>query len=145
MLRVIGHIPAADAKPVSEDTLTLDHADRHLRRKVLTTDGGRDVLLAFETAIRLAGGDGLELDDGSSVTVVAATEHLLEVQARDIGHLTELCWHLGNRHVAAELTPDRIFITHDPVIAAMLRGLGAMVTERHAPFHPITGAYHHAH
>ncbi len=96
-------------------------------------------------AIRLTNGDQIELEDGATVTIIAAPEHLLEVKARDAAHHAELCWHLGNRHVAAELTPDRIFIAHDPVIANMLRGLGATVTERQAPFHPITGAYHHAH
>ncbi len=143
MLRVVGRGPVGNT--AAPDTLTLDHADRHIRRKVLTTDCGRDVLLEFDTAIRMADGDRLELDDGSSIAIVAAHEHLLEITARDASHHAELCWHLGNRHVAAELTPDRILIAHSAVIATMLRGLGATVTERQAPFHPITGAYHHAH
>ncbi len=127
----------------SQHVLTLDHAERHIRRKVVVTDGGDDVLVALETAIRLAHGDSLELDDGTRVTVRAAQEGLLEIAARDAAHHAELCWHLGNRHVAAQLTPDRILIARDPVIGRMLEGLGATVVEIDAPFHPVTGAYHH--
>ena len=71
---------------------------------------------------------------------------------RDALHLTELAWHIGNRHLAAAVEPDRILILRDHVIKAMLEGLGATVTDVVEPFVPLTGAYsghaahsHHGH
>ena len=61
---------------------------------------------------------------------------LLEVKGRDPLHLTVLAWHLGNRHLAAQIEPDRIVIRHDPVIAHMLEHQGAQVRQVHEPFDP---------
>ena len=59
--------------------------------------------------------------------------------------LLKLAWHLGNRHLAAQLEADRILIHYDHVIEAMLRDLGATVTRIDAPFDPEGGAYAHGH
>jgi urease accessory protein len=56
-------------------------------------------------------------------------------------HLVRLAWHIGNRHLQAELLEDRIHIRLDHVIAEMLRGLGAEILEVSAPFQPEGGAY----
>jgi urease accessory protein len=55
--------------------------------------------------------------------------------------LVRLAWHLGNRHLPAELQAGRILIREDHVIEAMLRGLGAQLTKVRAPFNPEGGAY----
>ncbi|MDX8451108.1 urease accessory protein UreE, partial [Mesorhizobium sp. VK3C] len=76
-----------------------------------------------------------------------------DIRARDAVHLTELAWHIGNRHLAAAIEADRILILRDHVIKAMLEGLDATVSEVLLPFSPVRGAYsghghghdHHAH
>jgi urease accessory protein len=88
-------------------------------------------------------GDLLVLEgDAGYVEIVAADEPLLEIKARDRLHQIELGWHLGNRHLAAQIEDDRILIERDHVIKAMLEGLGATVTEVTEPFSPLRGAYH---
>ena len=52
-------------------------------------------------------------------------------------HLAELAWHIGNRHLAAAIEPDRILILRDHVIKAMLEGLGATVADTVEPFEPL--------
>ena len=69
-------------------------------------------------------------------------EPLYDIRPRDPLHLIELAWHLGNRHLPAEIRQDRILILRDPVIKAMLEGLGATVAEVTEPFQPMRGAYH---
>ena len=70
---------------------------------------------------------------------------------RDVVHLMELVWHIGNRHAKAQVDPDwggageRIVILRDHVLRDMLIGLGATVTEISETFHPLEGAYAHAH
>jgi urease accessory protein len=77
--------------------------------------------------------------------VVAAREPLMEVKARDGAALLRLAWHIGNRHLAAQISPERILIRRDPVIAAMLQGLGAHLADIEGPFDPEGGAYGGAH
>ena len=94
----------------------------------------------------LGHGDRLVLEDGRHVEVIAAEEALLEVRARDGEALMALAWHIGNRHLPAQIEWERILIEHDHVIKDMLLGLGASVKEVSEPFQPVRGAYHgHSH
>jgi len=123
------------------DHVTLSYDDRHRRRITLTGDHGVRALLDLPYAVLLAGGSGLQLDDGRILEVRARVEPLLEVRAKDTAGLLRLAWHIGNRHLTAQIEPDRILIRLDHVIAIMLTGLGAIVTEIEAPFDPEGGAY----
>ncbi|CAD7050582.1 urease accessory protein UreE [Pseudorhizobium endolithicum] len=124
------------------DTIALPHDLRHLRRKVLHLSNGEMVMLDLKEPVLLADGDRLILEDGTNVAIAAAAEKLFEIRARDRLHLTELAWHLGNRHLAAQIEEERILILRDHVIRKMLEGLGAAVAEVEEPFHPVRGAYH---
>jgi urease accessory protein len=123
------------------DHVTLSYDDRHRRRITVTGDHGLRALLDLPHAILLAGGSGLLLEDGRIVEVRARIEPLLEVRAENAASLLRLAWHIGNRHLSAQIEPDRILIRMDHVIALMLTGLGANVTEIQAPFDPEGGAY----
>lgn len=129
------------AAPAPFDTAILPHDDRHLRRKVLLLTHGERLLVDLPEAVMLSSGDRLVLDDGRNVEVVAADEEVHEVRARDRLHLAELCWHIGNRHLAAQIEEERLLILRDHVIKAMLEGLGATVIDVTEPFQPVRGAY----
>ena len=132
--------------PAPFDIVVLAHDERHLRRKMLTLSHGDQLLVDLPEPVMLAHGDRLVLDDGRHAEVIAAEEALLEVRACDAEALLALAWHIGNRHLPAQIEPDRILIEHDHVIEAMLRGLGASVREVREPFQPVRGAYQgHAH
>lgn len=126
--------------------VVLDAEERHIRRKRITLGNGEDILVDFEKAVKLEHGDRLVLEDGRVAQVLAAEEDLMEVRGRDPRHLALLAWHIGNRHLPAEIGEDRILLRRDTVIRQMLEVLGASVThvvERFAPEH---GAYHsHGH
>jgi urease accessory protein len=130
----------ADKTPLH--TIALAHDQRHLRRKLLHLDNDDVVMLDLKEAVMLADGDLLVLDTGDYVRIAATEETLYDIRPRDPLHLIELAWHLGNRHLPAEIRPDRILILRDPVIKAMLEGLGATVAEVTEPFQPMRGAYH---
>jgi urease accessory protein len=135
------------------DIVVLAHDERHLRRKVLRLQHGDEVLVDLEAAVSLANGDALQLSNGKLVEVIAAEEELLEVLPQNAVHLSELCWHIGNRHLAAQIEERRVLVLNDHVIKAMLEGLGAHVHIVSEPFHPARGAYsghghgshHHGH
>ena len=122
--------------------VVLDADERHIRRKRLTLANGEDVLVDFEKPVRLEQGDRLVLEDGRVAEVVAAPEALMEARARDPRHLVELAWHIGNRHLPAQIGEGRILLRRDRVIRQMLEQLGAAVSEVTEPFTPQHGAYH---
>jgi len=125
------------------DIITLDHGDRHRRRIVLNADGGTAFLLDLDKADVLEDGDAIRLDSGWLVGVKAAPEKLIEVSTEDPLDLLTLAWHIGNRHVPAEITSSAIYIAFDHVLLDMLQGLGAKTEIVEQPFRPVRGAYHH--
>ncbi|KLK91796.1 urease accessory protein UreE [Microvirga vignae] len=125
------------------DVITLDHGDRHRRRIVLNADGGTRFLLDLDKADVLEDGDAICLETGWLVEVKAACERLVEIKTDDPLELLTLAWHIGNRHVPAEITRDAIYIGYDHVLVDMLRGLRAQVDIVERPFRPVRGAYHH--
>lgn len=126
--------------------LVMAHDERHLRRKVLTLPSGERILVDFPAARSLSHRDRLVLEDGRQIEIVAAEEPLLEVRPGGGLPLAVLAWHLGNRHLPAQIDEDRILIERDHIIEDMLRKLGADVREVVARFSPVRGAYHgHGH
>lgn len=141
MLRADKVIPAGHWSGAPADTVVLDFDERYRRRVVMTTVGGLEFLLDLAEAAMLRSGDGLRLEDGRLVEVVAEPEPLVEIRAVDALTLTRIAWHLGNRHLPTEMLPKALRIRRDPVIEAMAEGLGARVIGLKAPFNPEGGAY----
>ena len=135
------HWSDAPGPTAPADTVVLDFDERHRRRIAMTGTRGLEFLLDLPEAVALRGGDALKLEDGRIVEVVAAAEPLVEVRGRAPGDLVRLAWHIGNRHISAQVMPNALRIRGDHVIEDMLRGLGASVVEIEAPFDPEGGAY----
>lgn len=122
------------------DHVTLDYDARFLRRKMLTTESGAQVLVDLPKTTSLAHGDALETSDGLMIGIRAAPEPLLEIT----GHgLHRIAWHIGNRHTPCQIEDTRLLIQNDHVMARMLAQLGAHVHEVIEPFTPEGGAYGH--
>jgi len=102
---------------------------------------GEEVGLFLERGTVLRGGDYLKGNDGRVIRVVAAPETVLKVTCATLLELTRAAYHLGNRHVPVEVGNGWLFLGADHVLADMLRGLGAKVTEEQSPFEPESGAY----
>ncbi|HTJ56837.1 MAG TPA: urease accessory protein UreE [Devosiaceae bacterium] len=145
MFRVTAHLPAATAKGVPFDSLTLAHDQRRLRRKLLTLPKGEEILVDFPEPVTLGHGDRLRLEDERLVGIIAADEPVYEIRGRDAAHIARLAWHIGNRHLPAQIEKSRIIIGRDRIIRDMLLGLGATVTETVEHFSPEHGAYQHGH
>ena len=141
MLRADKVIPAGHWSGAPADTVVLDFDARYRRRVAMTGVGGLEFLLDLAEATMLRGGDGLRLEDGRVVEVVAEPEPLAEIRAADPLALTRVAWHFGNRHLPTEILAKALRIRRDPVIEAMADGLGARVIALEAPFNPEGGAY----
>ena len=137
------YIPASNAKGLpSSGALSLSHDERHIRRKLLHFANGDMIMVDLKEPVHLSEGDVLEAENGEYFLIHAANEPLYSVKAATPLELTQLAWHLGNRHQTVEIKENRILLSRDPVIRTMLEGLGAAIEEIEAPFQPLHGAYH---
>lgn len=144
--RAVSVLPAGKAGAAAPSgRAVLPHDERHLRRRAIELADGSKVLVDLPEPVTLNDGDRLALEDGRHIEITAAPEEVYDIRARDGVHLTELAWHIGNRHLAAAIEPSRILILRDHVIKAMLEGLGATVRDVSEPFKPVRGAYSGGH
>lgn len=137
--------PAERGGRVVVDTVILDYAQRSAQNITVTGVKGGQFDIALAEPARLRTDDVLQLDDGTIVEVVAAPEPLLEARAADLAHLARLAWHLGDRHVPAQLFANRIRVRAEPAVEDLLKALGAKLARIEAPFDPEGGAYETAH
>ncbi|MCO6179220.1 MULTISPECIES: urease accessory protein UreE [Ciceribacter] len=142
MQRITTYLSAGTSAALPIGTVVLAHDERHLRRKLLHLTDGDMVMLDLKEPVVFGDGDRLVLDNGDQVEIRAAKEPLYEIVPRDPLHLAELAWHLGNRHMSAQIEADRILILRDRVIREMIELLGARVVEIVEAFQPMRGAYH---
>ena len=146
MHRAFIHLRAGQwPQEMAAGSLTLDFDQRHRRRFRLAADQGDDILLDFPEAVAMADGDGLQLEDGRWLKVLAAAEDIVEIRHKDALQLMRIAWHLGNRHLPTEIRGDVLRIRPDHVIEDMLRGFGAEISKVHVAFQPEGGAYGHSH
>ena len=127
------------------DRVVLESGERHRRRIALRGAGGLGFLLDLPEAAVLDDGDALVLEDGRLIWVEAAPERLLEIRAASDHALKRLIWHIGNRHIPAEIGAEAVWIADDHVLADMVRGLGGTAEPVERPFRPEGGAYSGGH
>ncbi|MFN0190518.1 MAG: urease accessory protein UreE [Aestuariivirga sp.] len=144
-LRATSFVRASYLLETPWEIVVMDSTARHLRRKLITLQHGDEVLVDLKKTVKFEDRDCLILEDGRLVQIKASDEELLEVTARDAAHLTQLAWHIGNRHLEAQIEKTRILIRRDHVISKMLEQFGATVKEVREPFTPEHGAYAHGH
>ena len=122
------------------DEVSLDYDARFLRRKVLTTQSGQQILVDLPRTTSIGHDDALQTADSRLIRVVAAPEPLLEIRGHD---LHRIAWHIGNRHTPCQIEAERLLIQQDKVMADLLTRLGADVRDVTEPFTPEGGAYGH--
>jgi urease accessory protein len=134
MIRVASIKPAGEWTGQSADTITLDREDRHRRRAAMTGANGLSFLLDEANAVHLHHGDGLVLEDGRIIEVLAEPEDLVEIHAENTAHLVKIAWHLGNRHLPTQLMGDTLRIRRDHVIEDMVEKARRQADRLERPF-----------
>lgn len=127
-------------------TLSLTAEERTRSRHKFILADGQEVFLRLARGTVLHDSDILT-DETESIymRIIAKPEPVLTVLA-EIPLLLRAAYHLGNRHVAVEITPTYLRLSPDAVLAAMLIQLGLEIKEEILPFQPELGAYgNHSH
>jgi urease accessory protein len=130
-----------EAGGVPQARLVLPFEQRQKSRLLTSLSDGAEVGLMLPRGTVLRGGDLLRAEDGRIVEVVAAAEAVSMVQSDNPVLLARAAYHLGNRHVAVQITADSLRYLHDHVLDDMVRGLGFEVRFANLPFEPEAGAY----
>ncbi len=127
-------------------TLGLTADERTRSRHHFVTDDSIPVYLQLPRGTILQDGDILAAETGDiSIKVTAKPEPVLTVTSKESIDLLRAAYHLGNRHVSLEITPDYLRLSPDAVLEGMLVQLGLRVVSEVAPFRPQSGAYSHQH
>jgi len=142
MLTLTQRLPANPNAIVSH-TISLTAEERTRSNYRFETEEGQVLLLRLPRGIGLRDRDLLQSENGILVRIIAKPEPILTVTAKNPLELLRAAYHLGNRHVALEITPTYLRLSADTVLQAMLEQLGLEVTAETMPFQPEMGAYGH--
>ena len=126
------------------DCIYLSWQERCRRRISMKTNKGFEFLLNLDKPSMLRDGDALVNPDNNYIKIIAKKEELMRVSCNSNHQLAILSWHIGNRHLNAEIKDNSIFLYRDTVISEMLKGLNAKVENVLEKFHPLEGAYSHS-
>jgi len=132
-----------EAPPIAF-TLPLTAWERTRSRYQTQTPDGVSIELRLPRGTILQDGDLLQTAIADTfVQVIAKPEPVLEVTSETAIGLLRAAYHLGNRHIPVEITPNYLRLEVDLVLKTLLEQLGLNVTQKIAPFQPEPGAYHH--
>lgn len=125
-------------------TLALVAEDRTRSRHRFTTVEGESVNLQLPRGTVLKEGDFLADEHGQAIAkVVAKPEPVLTVTTHHALDFLRAAYHLGNRHIALEITESYLRLSPDSVLEDMVRKMGLHIVHEVQPFQPEAGAYHH--
>jgi urease accessory protein len=125
-------------------TLSLVAEDRTRSRHRFTTIEGEVVNLQLPRGTVLKEGDFLADEHGQAIAkVVAKPEPVLTVTAHQAIDFLRAAYHLGNRHIALEITESYLRLSPDSVLEDMVHKMGLHIIHEVQAFQPEAGAYHH--
>ena len=123
MIKVKKIINNTSWKIRANDIIILDHQDRNRRRITLESKKKVSFLLDEKKTVFLNNGALLILANNYKVKVRAKLEDVFRIETKKKDNLLVLAWHIGNRHIPAEIHKDHILIKRDQVIEKMLKHL----------------------
>lgn len=126
-------------------TLPLTAEERSRSRYRFEKPNHPVIVLKLPRGTVLVDGDYLQAQTGEIVQIAAESEPVITVTADSSLDLLRAAYHLGNRHIPLEITPDYLRLSPDSVLQTMLEKMSLHIQAEITPFHPEVGAYHHSH
>ncbi len=135
---------------VVTDNIKLDYLQREKGRFKITSAAGHEVRLFLERGKVLQPNEILKSACGHELMVVYAEEEVMTAMADSWKVFSQVCYHMGNRHVRLQVGERWIRFKPDHVLRELAERFGLTVTEHSAVFTPEAGAYaaghsHHHH
>jgi urease accessory protein len=136
-----------DSNAIITFSLALTAEERTRSRHKFITEDEKEVFLRLPRGTVLQDGDILTDETHSYLMRIIAKPEPVYTVLAETSLLLKAAYHLGNRHVPVEITPDYLRLSPDSVLHNLLAQLGLEIKEEIAPFQPELGAYgqHHTH
>ena len=125
-------------------TVTLTFEQRVKSRQKVALDNGEAAGIFLPRGSVLLHGQRISANSGEVIEIRAAGEAVSTTWVDAPVLMARACYHLGNRHVALQITERFVRYQHDHVLDEMMTGLGLSVVFEQVPFEPEAGAYHSA-
>jgi urease accessory protein len=145
---ILTEVKNPDIDKIVNYHLALTAEERTRSRYKFILEDGKELFLRLPRGTVLHHHDLLTDENHSNfIRVIAKPEPVLTVIAPTPLLLLKAAYHLGNRHVAVEITPDYLRLLPDSVLQEMLVKMGLKIKSEVVPFQPELGAYgkHHSH
>ena len=140
----------------TEITVELTYDQRQKSRFRCRSIDGQDIAFLLPRGKLLRHNDRVATEQNDIIRVIAANEPVTTAHADSTDDSSEYpndtnanalliaraSYHLGNRHVALQISTNWIRFQRDHVLADMVAQLGLRVEDECAPFEPEAGAYH---
>jgi urease accessory protein len=127
-------------------SLPLTALERTRSRHRFEVESGEVLHLRLPRGTVLRDRDLLQSEDAKYlIRVSAKPEPVLTAIAPNQLLLMRAAYHLGNRHIPVEITPNYLRLSPDDVLQEMLIQMGLEVMAEIVPFQPEIGAYQHNH
>jgi urease accessory protein len=130
---------------LERDALVLTAEERRWGRRRVTTEKGRELVLALPTGSVLEPEHVLYVDTDYYVVITAATEAVLSVAPRDRNEMVRVAFEVGNRHFTVSIDGDRLLVPDDIAMEQLLTRLGVSWTRDRAVFVPLGAGHRHDH
>ena len=139
------HASQEQLAKLEKDRLVLSAEERRWGRRRVTTEKGRELLLALPTGSVLTAGHVLHVGDDYYVVVEAAVEDVIAVAPRSRDEMVRVAFEVGNRHFTVAIDGDRLLVPDDIAMEQLLTRIGVPWTRDRAVFAPIGAGHRHDH
>lgn len=127
----------ADLEGKEVDRLLLTWEQRRWMRGRFTTEKQREIGIALPTGIQVEPGQILWVDSDWYLTVEAASESLLAVDAADRIEAIRIAFEVGNLHFPLAIAGERLMVPDDPTMTQLFERMGIRWERCSVAFQPI--------
>lgn len=126
-----------DLQGLEKDTVVLNWEERRKCRQKVRTEKGTELVMALPTGTILRDGEILYANEHGYITVEAAQEQVLVVDAGNIAAGARVAYEVGNRHLPISINGSRIVILRDAHLEEFFLKNGIPYRLEKAAFEPV--------
>jgi urease accessory protein len=130
-------VSRADLEGKENDRLLLTWEQRRWMRGRFTTERGREIGVALRTGVQIEPGQIMWIGPDWYLTMGAASEPLLAIEAADRQEAIRIAFEIGNLHFPLALAGERLLVPDDSAMTQLLGRIGVRWEKCSLAFQPI--------
>src|SRR5215470_4784890 len=138
------NVSRADLDGKEIDRLSLTWEQRRWMRGRFTTERGREIGVALPTGVQIEAGQIMWIGPDWYLTLEAASEPLLRIDAGDRQEAIRIAFEVGNLHFPLAIAGESLLVPDDSALTQLLGRIGVRWEKCRAAFEPIAKGSPHA-